>query len=141
MGSLHFHYISENAIKELPYSIGHLIELQFLGLENCKYLKSLPSSICGLKSLLQFFANGSNLDLEGYWEIIEELEHLIQLCLGGMAAITEVSSSIGRLKDLQILRLSNCENLVTLPNSIGNLTTLEAFVLVIVQSSRNCLIA
>ena len=87
------------------------------------------------------FGDGSNLDLEGYWEIIEELEHLIQFCLGGMAAITEVSSSIGRLKDLQILRLSNCENLVTLPNSIGNLTTLEAFEFVTVQSSRNCLIA
>ena len=141
MGSLHFLYISGNAIKELPYSIGHLIGLQFLGLENCKYLNSLLGSICGLKSLLQFFGDGSNLDLEGYWEIIEELEHLIQLCLGGMATITEVSSSIGRLKDLQILRLSNCENLVTLPNSIGNLTTLEAFVFVTVQSSRNCLIA
>ena len=140
MGSLHFLYISRNAIKELPYSIGHLIGLQFLGLENCKYLKSLPGRICGLKSL-QFFGDGSNLDLEGYWEIIEELEHLIQHCLGGMAAITEVSSSIGRLKDLQILRLSNCENLKTLPNSIGNLTTLEAFVFVTVQSSRNCLIA
>ena len=139
MGSLHFLYISGNAIKELPYSIGHLIGLQFLGLENCKYLKSLPGSICGLKSL-QFIGDGSNIDIEGYWEIIEELEHLIQLCLGGMS-ITEVSSSIARLKDLQILRLSNCENLVTLPNSIGNLTTLEAFVFVIVQSSRNCMIA
>ena len=107
MGSLHFLYISGNAIKELPYSIGHLIGLQFLGLENCKYLKSLPGSICGLKSLLQFFGDGSNLDLEGYWEIIKELEHLIQLCLGGMAAITEVSSSIGRLRssDLEIEQL------------------------------------
>ena len=128
-------------LKNCPTQIGHLIGLQFLGLENCKYLKSLPGSICGLKSLLQCFGDGSNLDLEGYWEIIEELEHLMQLCLGGMAAITEVSSSIGRLKDLQILRLSNCENIVTLPNNIGNLTTLEAFMFVTVQSSRNCLIA
>ena len=94
-------------------------------MENCKYLKSLPGSICGLKYLHQFWLDGcSNLDLEGYWEIIEELEHLSELCLGGMAAIIEVPSSIGRLKYLQILKLINCENLVTLPNSISNMTCL-----------------
>ena len=49
---------------------------------------------------------------------------MIHICLGGMAAITEVPLSIGRLKDLQTLELSNCENLMTLPNCIGNLTHL-----------------
>ena len=54
---------------------------------------SLPSSICGLKSLDWFYLDDcSNLDIEGYWEIIEELEHLIHICLGGMTAITEVPS-------------------------------------------------
>ena len=61
---------------------------------------------------------------EGYWEIIEELEHLKNLCLGGMSVIIEVPSLIGHLKDLENLELRNCENLVTLPNSIGNMTNL-----------------
>ena len=122
--------ISGTDIKELPYSIAHLTRLQILGLEDCKYLKSLPSSICGLKSLIEFYvSNCSNLDLEGYWEIIEELEHLKILFLGGMPAITEVPSSIGHLKDLQYLGLRNCENLVTFPNSIGNMTCLQSLCL------------
>ena len=133
MGSLSSLYISGTYIKELPYSIAHLTGLRYLVLENCKYLKSLPCSICGLKSLCQFSVNGcSNLDLEGYWEIIEELEHLKNLCLGGMSAITKVPSSIGHLKDLRYLELRNCENLVTLPNNIGNMTHLLSLRL------RNC---
>ena len=120
-------------IKELPYSIGHLTRLQMLGLDDCKYLKSLPSSICGLKSLIRFSVNGcSNLDLEGYWEIIEELEHLKSLSLGGMPVVTEVPSSIGHLKDLQYLNLRNCVNLVTLPNRIGNMSYLQSLCL------KNC---
>ena len=75
--------------------------------------------------LHQFWLDGcSNLDLEGYWEITKNLVHLSELCLGGMEAIIEVPSSIGRLKDLQILKLINCENLMTLPNSISNMTCL-----------------
>ena len=133
MGSLYYLSIRGTAIKELPYSIGHFTILQSLGLENCKYLKSLPSSICVLKSLDWFYLDDcSNLDIEGYWEIIEELEHLIHICLGGMAAITEVPSSTGHLKDLQTLELSNCENLMTLPNRIGNLTHLG------ILGLRNC---
>ena len=73
----------------------------------------------------QIWLNGcSNLGLQGYWEIIEELEHLRHHCLGDIAAKTAVSSSIGCLKDLQTLELNNCANLMTLPNNIGNLTGL-----------------
>ena len=127
MGHLDHLSISGTTIKELPYPIAHLKGLISLRLENCKSLKSLPSSMCELKSIREFHLSGcSNIDIKGFWEVIEEMEHLRQLHLSVVATITEVLPSIfGRLKDLQILRLINCENLVTLPNSVGNLTRLR----------------
>ena len=59
------------------------------------------------------------------------MEHSRHLHLRGMG-ITELPSSIERLKGLKSLELINCENLETLPNSIGNLTCLSRLFV------RNC---
>ena len=126
MGKLSYLDLSGTAIKELPYSIAHLKGLVTLNLKNCKSLKCLPGSMCELKSLRKFCLGGcSNLELKGFWEIIEEMKHLRELCLSEIVAITEVPSSLlserPRLKGLRMLQLSNCENLVTLPNNLRSL--------------------
>ena len=60
--------------------------------------------MCELNSLRRFRLGGcSNLELKGFWEIIEEMEHLRELWLYEIGVITEVPSSIGRLKDLYAL--------------------------------------
>ena len=44
-------YSASTAVEELPSSIGHLTGIVLLDLKWCKNLKSLPTSICKLKSL------------------------------------------------------------------------------------------
>ena len=51
------------------------------------------------------------------------MEHLEYLYLDGIS-MKELSSSIKNLKGLELLSLSNCRNLETLPTSIGHLTQL-----------------
>ena len=123
-------FAGRTSIKELPCSIGHLIGLQHLDLENCKDLSGLPSSIYGLKYLFELSLNGCS-NLEAFSEIRFDMEHLYNLRLSGMV-ITELPSSIERPTNLADLELTNCENLVTLPNSIGNLTGL------VTLRVRNC---
>ncbi|KAL6315252.1 hypothetical protein AAG906_000331 [Vitis piasezkii] len=130
LGSLEELYLDETAIKELPCSIGHLTKLCRLNLQNCKNLRSLPNSICGLKSLEALDLHGCS-NLVAFPEIKEDMEHLTQLYLS-KTPITELPPSIEHLKGLVWLELNNCENLVTLPNSIGNLTHLSSLHL------RNC---
>ena len=115
--------LANTAIKELPHSIRHLTRLQWLSLKNCKNLRSLPSHICQMKSLIEISVNGCS-NLECFEEIIEDMEHLEILYLCDVV-ITKLPSSIEHLKGLIRLELNNCENLETLPNSIGNLTRLH----------------
>ena len=114
--------LANTAIKELPHSIRHLTRIKRLSLDNCKNLRSLPGHICQMKALKEISVNGcSNLEC---FEIIEDMEHLERLYLCDVV-ITKLSSSIEHLKGLIWLELNNCENLETLPNSIGNLTRLQ----------------
>ncbi|KAJ9701189.1 hypothetical protein PVL29_006505 [Vitis rotundifolia] len=114
MENLSYLALENTAIKELSYWTSHLTRLTDLSLRGCKTLRSLP------KQHLSIFS-----------EITEDMEHLTYLNLRQLA-ITELPSSIERLKRLTRLELSNCENLETLPNSIGNLTNVHALLV------RNC---
>ncbi|KAL6343091.1 hypothetical protein AAG906_018924 [Vitis piasezkii] len=113
-------YLGGCGIKELPSSIELLTELRCLYLSNCKNLRSLPSSICRLKSLgILSLDDCSNLDT--FPEITEDMKYLGILDLRG-TGIKELPSS-QNLKSLRRLDMSNC--LVTLPDSIYNLRSLE----------------
>ena len=126
MGSLLDLELEETAITKLPLSIGYLTRLTSLNFENCNILRSLPSSICRLKSLEHLsLIHYSNL--EAFPEIMEDMEHLRGIELHG-TAITKLPSSIKHLRGLQWLKLINCCNLETLPDGIGNLTCLTTLV-------------
>ena len=95
-------HLDDSGIKELSCLIGHLPRLQSLDLRNCKNLRSVPSGILQLESLrLCFLMDCSNLG------IMEDMEHSKGLSLRESAICKAM------------LDLSNCENLETLPNSIG----------------------
>ncbi|KAL6316156.1 hypothetical protein AAG906_015986 [Vitis piasezkii] len=80
--------------------------LEILNLEGCiNLLKSLPETIYRLKS--------------SYFSLaLVNIENLRELSLDG-TAIKELPKSIERLGGLQDLHLSNCSNLVNLPESIS----------------------
>ncbi|KAG1326161.1 putative disease resistance protein RGA3 [Cocos nucifera] len=61
-------------IREIPKSIGNLRNLQFLILQNCKYLHSLPSSVLGLVNLR--FLDVQNVPLDGLPRGIGRLQQL-----------------------------------------------------------------
>ncbi|KAJ9701121.1 hypothetical protein PVL29_006459 [Vitis rotundifolia] len=115
--------LRRTAIKELPSSIEHLHNIFELHLSNCENLRSLPSSICGFKSIGRLFLRGCS-SLQSFLENMEDMEDLYVLNLEG-TAIKELSSSIQNLKSLRMLYLSNCKNLVTLPDSISDLRSLQ----------------
>ena len=103
-----------SGIKELSCLIGHLPRLQSLLLRTCKNLRSVPSGILQLESLKACYINDCS-NLEIFPEIMEDMEHSKGLSLR--------ESAICKAK----LDLSNCENLETLPNSIG-MTCFSEFV-------------
>ncbi|XP_048421170.1 TMV resistance protein N-like isoform X3 [Pyrus x bretschneideri] len=106
---------SGSKIKELPSSINNLTGLTELILEDCKELKSLPSSI-HMKSLRRLDLSGCS-SLEMFPEIPEVMEELSWLGFSG-SKIKELPSSINNLTGLTDLILANCKELKSLPSSI-----------------------
>ncbi|XP_048420816.1 disease resistance protein RPV1-like [Pyrus x bretschneideri] len=107
--------LSGSKIKELPSSINNLTGLNHLVLEDCKELKSLPSTI-PMKSLNTLNLSGCS-SLEMFPEISEVMEKLSWLNLSG-SKIKELPSSINNLTGLNHLVLEDCKELKSLPSSI-----------------------
>ncbi|MBA0754941.1 hypothetical protein Gogos_020705, partial [Gossypium gossypioides] len=111
--------LSGTALKELPSSIGNLIGLEYLNMDNCKNLVRLPDSFYKLKSLTTFSLRCC-LRLEIFPEIMDTMEMLYKLDLSG-TALKELPSTIDNLIGLKYLSLNDCENLVCLPDSLYKL--------------------
>ena len=111
--------LSGTGIKEFPSSIECLTSLTKLTLRDCKVLVCLPNAVWGLKLV-------NSLDLAGctkFENLLENLgnvEGLEKLDLSG-TAIKKLPSSIEHLTNLTKLTLSDCKNLVCLPNAIWSL--------------------
>ena len=115
---------SGTAIMEVPPSIKHLNGLEDLDLGNCQNLVNLPMSICSLRSLKTLKLNKCS-KLKSFLEIQDgDMENLRELDLKS-TAIEELSSSVGHLKALEYLSLAYCKDLVNLPESLCNLTSLN----------------
>ncbi|KAG5087699.1 hypothetical protein JHK86_000311 [Glycine max] len=114
--------LTGTAIKELPFSFAHLVQLQTLRLNMCTDLESLPNSIFKLKL--------TKLDLRGcsklrtFPEILEPAQTFAHVNFT-KTAIKELPLSFGNLVQLQTLRLNMCTDLESLPNSIVNLNLLS----------------
>nr|KJB45659.1 hypothetical protein B456_007G318700 [Gossypium raimondii] len=117
--------LSGTALKELPSSIGNLIGLKDLNMNNCKNVVFLPDSFYKLKSLRRFYLKGCSR-LEIFPEILDTMKSLYELDLSG-TALKELPSSIGNLIGLKDLNMNNCKNLVCLPDSFCKLKSLTTF--------------
>ena len=117
-------HLDGTAIEVLPASIQHVRGLQYLYLAYCNNLVSLPQTICNLKSLTTLSCPGCS-QLKTFPAILETWENL-------RTAIEELPSSIQHIRGLRYLNLAYCNNLVSLPETICNLSfsklSLSAFV-------------
>ncbi|KAI3520144.1 hypothetical protein L1887_09374 [Cichorium endivia] len=103
-------------IQQLPDSIG-MCELRSLSITDCYSLKSLPNSICKVKSLrILRLINCPNIQ-----ELPEELGNLERLEDIGVSgtSIKRLPDSVQRIPYLHTLLLNNCKQLESLPG--GNL--------------------
>ena len=110
------------SIKCVPISIERLSSLERFELSGCQGIKSLPTSICKLKSL--WLLNLSFSGLEHFPDILEPMEKLRVLALEG-TEIKELPQSIDNLIKLQQVNLNLCTNLERLCDGIRNLQYLE----------------
>ncbi|KAI6678793.1 hypothetical protein NL676_039589 [Syzygium grande] len=88
--------IDGTSIRQLPASIGKLVQLQILGATNCSSLVHVPGSICDQTLSLSVLALDD-------------------------AKILELPESLGNLWQLRRLSLRDCRGLGKLPESIGKL--------------------
>ncbi|XP_059299422.1 disease resistance protein Roq1-like [Lycium ferocissimum] len=114
------------SLVEIHPSIGNLKKLIFLNMENCKSIKSLPSSI-QMESLESFNLSGCE-KLEKFPEIRGNMELLSELLLA-RTAIWELPSSVGQLSGISLLDLRSCQNLVRLPASVSEMRKLKSLTL------------
>jgi GTPase SAR1 family protein len=107
-------------LTELPESIGHLIELQWLGLGG-NQLATLPESLGNLKALQTLYLIRNQLK-----HLPNSLSALTQLQTLDISnnQLTELPASLGALTQLQTLDISN-NQLTELPASLGALTQLQ----------------
>ncbi|KAI5312221.1 hypothetical protein L3X38_041394 [Prunus dulcis] len=95
--------LSGMSIEKLSSSIGCLVGLSDLSLQNCKNLLGLPSEICNLKSLTELEVSGCS-KIDKFPENMGEMECLQMLHLNG-TAIRQLPHSIVGLKKLRDLSL------------------------------------
>ncbi|KAI4324071.1 hypothetical protein L6164_023636 [Bauhinia variegata] len=101
--------LSGTSIKELPLSLGCLIGLDVLNLQDCKSLFCLPSTIQNLKSLRILNISGCS-KLSRLPENLKEIKSLMEVNASG-TAIAEVPSCILDLENLQELSFEGCKGL------------------------------
>ncbi|XP_058743965.1 TMV resistance protein N-like isoform X1 [Vicia villosa] len=103
--------LEETAIKKLPSSLGFLVSLILLDLENCKNLTCLPDTIGGLKSLLILNVSCCSR-LRSFPEGLKEIKSLSEL-LANETAIEELPSSVFYLENLKVISFSGCKGPVS----------------------------
>ncbi|KAI4331934.1 hypothetical protein L6164_016881 [Bauhinia variegata] len=104
-------YIEKTSISELPLSIGCLVGLAVLNLENCKNLVCLPITVDNLKSLKTLNISGCS-KISTLPENLRECKCLEELDVSE-TGIEEAPSYIFDLENLKVLSLGGCQGLLS----------------------------
>nr|POF04641.1 tmv resistance protein n [Quercus suber] len=115
------------AISELPSSVEHLTRLTSLNLSDCKDLLSLPDTICSMTYLKEPILSGCST-LHRLPKNLGNLTGLKELDVN-KTAIRELPSSLEHLSNLTSLNLSDCKELLSIPNATCNITNIKTLFL------------
>ena len=110
------------SLVEIHPSAGLLKKLQVFNLKGCKNLRSLPKHIL-LENLEVFILSGCS-KLDQFPEILGTMNCLLEVYLEA-TALKELPLSIEHLQSLNLLNLSYCKDLTSLPTSICRLKLLK----------------
>ncbi|CAN1841535.1 Disease resistance-like protein DSC1 [Linum perenne] len=109
--------LSGSDIQELPSSIELLTNVVNIDMSKSRHLHYVSANICKLNKLEILDLTGC-VELETFPEIMEPMERLSRLFLGGTSISELPSSSIYNLVNLKWLGLNNCRQLLCLPEAI-----------------------
>lgn len=111
-------------LQEIPDVFHTLINLQILFLDNGNNIKLLPKSIGNLTQLEILKISKANiLELD---EQIGKLKNLNLLKLDYCTSLTKISSNLTNLKKLENIEINNCSSLSNLPTNLITLPKLES---------------
>ncbi|GMN61866.1 hypothetical protein TIFTF001_030944 [Ficus carica] len=119
MPNLRYLHLLGSGIIDLPKSIYNLIGLEILNLMYCQNLKSLPTTICKLKSLVQILLYDCS-KLEYFPEISEPMQNLIAIHLDGSGIRKLPTSLLENLNGIDAFSLRGCKNLELIPHTMYN---------------------
>ena len=108
----------------LPEALGHLTALTYLSMYNCRFLRSLPSTLGGLSSLVELEVERCS-DLAVLPDSLGDLAQLQRLFLYGCHGFTTLPATIGKLQALTSLQVQKCWGLQHLPEGLGDLGQLQ----------------
>ncbi|KAL8145955.1 hypothetical protein AgCh_003910 [Apium graveolens] len=109
--------------RSLPDSICSLRTLEVLTISCCTGLKALPSELGSIESLVSLFA--SELSVSKLPDSIGCLSNLVELDLSCNKNLETLSDSICKLRSLEILDIIGCRKIEELPDQLGFITCLR----------------
>ncbi|CAN6361618.1 unnamed protein product [Urochloa humidicola] len=122
--NIHSLHLQGCSIKEMPNSIGKMVNLRVFSIVARMNLHQLPESfgkLCNLRAI----------NLRNCWALqqlpqcITSLSHLESMDLAYCYDLVDLPEGIGELRSLKVLNLKRCQNLSGLPAGCGNLTRLQ----------------
>ncbi|KAL8087616.1 hypothetical protein AgCh_037677 [Apium graveolens] len=115
---------SNKNLKTLPVTICKLRSLEILDISGCEKLEILPDQLCTITSLRELIAGGATLLKKFPHVESSQMTLSLQKLDISQSGITALPSGISELSNLEVLNLKDCHFLLSIPN-LSNLKQLE----------------
>ncbi|TXG48409.1 hypothetical protein EZV62_027703 [Acer yangbiense] len=115
---------------QIPYAVKNRSKLSYLDLSRCKFSGQIPSEMLELSRLesldLSDFGGMLQLQQPGLRSLVDKLTKLKRLDLSWVNISSSIPNSLGNLSSLTDLSLIHCQLQGVIPSSLGNLFKLAS---------------